>query len=307
LFGTPEPLNINNDTIDNISCWLTNDELEIFFIVREEVINTTTSLYYASRENINTPFSAPVKVELNGAVAGFLSAPSLTQDKTQLYLFNADESYHTNILIFENISPTVYNLKDTLSVPPNYFPGQGQLSKDGLKYYVSLQLTMPSYDQLYYFTRSSLEDEFDSLIHLSGEINDTLLINSQPTITSDENIIVFIRSGGIWDDNDLYMAFKTDTVSGVYEIENLDFNINPIAYPSPAISFIIFEYSLRETSDLNLLRIFSIDGRLVAEEKLRNGSNSFMINTRDFNSGLYIYRIITSAGVSEMKKFVIKK
>ncbi|MDD5528686.1 MAG: T9SS type A sorting domain-containing protein [bacterium] len=93
LFGAKESLKINFPGTNNFSCFLTNNELEIYF--RAGII------YYAKRGSIGDTFSTPEAMpEFSGI--GFVSGLSLTPDSSELYLYNVPDTTGKWILKFIN-------------------------------------------------------------------------------------------------------------------------------------------------------------------------------------------------------------
>jgi len=82
---------------------------------------------------------------------------------------------------------------------------------------------------------------------------------------------------------------------------------NVSVFPNPATSLITIEFNLPKESNSNKLIISSLDGKNKAEMILNNESSSITINTTNYKSGVYFYRIITSSGISETKKIAIIK
>jgi hypothetical protein len=106
-------------------------------------------------------------------------------------------------------SDTTFVLRDTLEIPPRFIPGPGQLSKNGLKYYLSLDDSTGNH-RLYVMSRNNFTENFDSLslTKLPGNIgNIDTFSNTQPTVTADEKIMVFVKSwNDSWYNNDLWIA-----------------------------------------------------------------------------------------------------
>ncbi|MDD2890140.1 MAG: T9SS type A sorting domain-containing protein [bacterium] len=137
-------------------------------------------------------------------------------------------------------SDTTFALRDTLDLPPRFTPGPGQLSKDGLKYYVPLKDTI-EYHRLYVMSRNNLNENFDSLslTKLLGNISkiDTFS-NSQPTVTADEKTMVFTKSwDNNWNNNDLWIAERNSSADPFDSLRPLsEINIPDTADAYPWIS-----------------------------------------------------------------------
>ena len=171
-FSNPHLLkNITNDSFpDNYSAWLTNDELNIYFI---EFSDTISSFYlcHAKRESINQNFSTPVKVKLNG-IGGFIysmGGPSITQDSNQLYMHiecSGISKPINSICIFNKTAENEYTLTDSLHIPKNYTSGIGTLTSDGLNYYFNMGIN--NYTSFYVFKRDSVKEQFKKLYNINN-------------------------------------------------------------------------------------------------------------------------------------------
>lgn len=269
------------------SCWLTNDELEVFFINHQK-------LYYSSRISITSSFSLPAKVNLvhDNNPNAYLG-PSLTPDKSELYLYCNYE-----ILIFIKTDVLTYTIADTLVVPPNLLGNPGQLSKSGLKYYLSLKENFDSY-KLYVLDRPNISAQFENLTILDSNIN-SAAFNGQPTVTSNENSLIFVRGDGIhWIENDLFIAsikytgINLNQVSG-FEIINV--------FPNPCSSKIKVNFKLSGNALVNF-RISDISGRtlLLLENDYCNGIHHTTLNLDKIAKGIYFLNIQVGNDLKTLK------
>lgn len=306
-FEDAKTLEIGFDDHDIISCWLTNDELDIYIVIRDSELYTNF-LYHAQRNNILDKFSNFVKVELTGFTNNFFSAPSLTQDMNQLYIFTFEDDYEGLILMFEKENNYSYKLSDTLSIPEGLIVGSGQISKDGLKYFLTLAHTDLYHGQICFLSRNSILEDFTEVSILSGAINDTLDYgNLQPSITGDENTIIFVKNNtGYWSSNDLFIAHKTNP-NGTFDspIPNEFIKLNH--YPNPVKNEINIDYFTQERPMNNKLIIYNLYGKIVFEHFLTGYFDHININTSGFDSGIYFYRVISTRGVSPTNEFIICK
>src|SRR5258706_6852161 len=109
------------------SGWLTNDELEIFYIY-------SSTMYYSSRTSSLSSFNTPTVVTLNGMGSNFFAGPSLTLNKQELYLWSVNGTISKLI----KTGTLDYSFSGNLTFPAGCLAGPGQLSKDDLTYYLSL-------------------------------------------------------------------------------------------------------------------------------------------------------------------------
>lgn len=208
FFSTPQTLSINSSVNDNSSPWLTEDELDIYFIIRKTNGTMWTTLYHAERSSTNEDFSNKTIVNLLGDISGNLFSPSLTMDMEKLYIYNSNSDTQ-NILIFDKVVDNEYQLVDTLNIPDGYKPGPGKIGQDDLKYYLPLT-DIDKNVALYVYNRESIEDSFDSVYYLNNEIiNNSEFRNVLSSISKDGNYFVFVRSSDdSWSSTDLYIAYK---------------------------------------------------------------------------------------------------
>lgn len=80
-------------------------------------------------------------------------------------------------------------------------------------------------------------------------------------------------------------------------------------YPNPVTDFTVFEYSVRQASEINI-NIYDMNGRLV--QRLQEGSRDPGVYSRTWNrndmpltGGIYLYRLETNRGLSLPKKLMI--
>jgi hypothetical protein len=92
-----------------------------------------------------------------------------------------------------------------------------------------------------------------------------------------------------------HIAFAEVAFSGVPVVLSVsDFTLSDAIslYPNPATDVI----NIRNNSNLELegIRIYDINGRLVAQHKVRDTSNSHMINVSELASGIYMLQIYSN-------------
>jgi hypothetical protein len=201
-FGEPRKINLWKDESNIVSCWLSVDELKIYY----KFLGIEKKIFRASRNSREELFDSVKAINLGGDFEGTNIGPSLTPDKKELYIYNyIPDEKSASILIFKFEEEFSYNLDSKLTVPLGYIVSPGQLSKDGLKYYLSME--KDSVNRFYYFKRNSLNEKFSKLYKVGGEINNYTL--AQVSLTSDENILIFSCSETKkWSNNELYVAFK---------------------------------------------------------------------------------------------------
>ncbi len=289
-FGNKELLS-TNFPYGAISCWLTNDELEIYF-VKDNMV------YHSTRPSLTSPFSVPTCVSLvGGNNPTFISGPSLTPNREEMYIFSVSIYGNRNIFKFLKTGIDTYTLNDTLDIPYGYFPGPGQLSKDGLKYYLSLDFWENDSVKLYRFSRPNLNENFSNLSILDDSINNShYLANMQPSVSANNDILVWVRSNvNTWSMNDLYIGYgtftsvKSNKLSDVIRI-----------YPNPAKGKIYIDF--HEANNAILL-IYNIMGDLLMKMDIQSGINEKDIS--HLSKGIYIIKI-KNENSSMQQKLIIQ-
>lgn len=275
----------------SMSCWLTNDELEIYYSSL-----TPNTLFYSKRSSLADSFPNSSAIELMGntTLDCSISGPSFTPDKKEMYLYSivrTDTNTIRQILQFTKSGTSAYKLSDTLKLPFGEV-GPGQLSKDGLRYYLSIS-EGGNFHQLYYLSRANLNSKFSNLTKLSNKINAAEAKGQlQPSVSN--NIIVWSKNskGIFWEGNDLYIAsdkFTTfineNVVSGNYTI-----------YPNPSTEKVYIRS--QEKCPLKV-EVYNILGACVFRTEL--ASDDSAVDISSLTRGVYILSILSDKGSSQLK------
>jgi hypothetical protein len=78
-------------------------------------------------------------------------------------------------------------------------------------------------------------------------------------------------------------------------------------YPNPAKNYIIVEYTFISSFDYGFLFIYSSDGKLQFSKSLDKNKHDFIINTRDWEQGVYFYKFVNQGDKGENGKIIILK
>lgn len=270
----------SNFPVGSMGCWLTNDELEILY-------RKNDSIFYSHRNTMVDPFSKPTPLNLNGFIGG-IQGISFTPDKKELYFYHLISGTNYCILKFTNSGELSYNLTDTLHIPVGFSVKPGSISKDGLKYLTSMQ-DISGITKLYQFSRNSLTSNFENPSLMINNVNDSYKTNSQPTITSDENTMVWIKNNnGRWTGNVFYIAFKRFSTS-ISDMKNNDVCV----YPNPAGQTIF----LKGLNGNKEIAIYSLNGKLLIKKLLNNNQ----LDISDLSKGIYTLRIVNKEKVLNIK------
>ncbi|MBP7497383.1 MAG: hypothetical protein KA792_06950, partial [Bacteroidales bacterium] len=169
-FSNLRPVSFKNYNITTYyhGIWLSNDELNIYFIQTSDTAKTFANLYYAKRDSINQKFSEPKKIKLIANNIYNYASPSFTQDMENLYLILVQD---TNLIInyylcrFIRTGEDEYTLNDTINIPDGYYPLQGMLTSDDLKYILIL---WKKETKIYIFKRTSIDESFSKLYYINN-------------------------------------------------------------------------------------------------------------------------------------------
>src|SRR5690606_22326258 len=105
----------------------------------------------------------------------------------------------------------------------------GQLSKDGLNMYITMNENMVK-NQVYVLSRKSLNEEFGTPYKVKGIINDTKFNVTGLSVTADERTMVYVSSkDNSQSGNDLYIATRSSNSDQWVALRKLDEINDPAA------------------------------------------------------------------------------
>lgn len=94
-FSAPKDLNISiPDINNNLSCYLSNDEKQIFILSGDRIYNAT-------RKNIEDNFNEPIEIAAANN-SGFMNGIAISDNTEEMYVFNSIGFRNTQVLKFEN-------------------------------------------------------------------------------------------------------------------------------------------------------------------------------------------------------------
>jgi hypothetical protein len=220
---------------------LTADELTLCMV-------KSGAMYISIRHNKNEEFPLPVKLE--GASTNYHFGPSISRDGTEIFVTVTIGTKDVTRIYKRTAAYTVKE-KGKLDVPAGHEASPGQLSKDGLSYYLSIE--SKDNEHLWKYTRPSTADNFASPVELTEPIKG-LKQYMQPTLNGDGTIMVFVTSpGNMWNGDDIVLVntFKTNLVypkladSIISNAGNTAKMINKISSPE------LIEYATTLKEELN--------------------------------------------------------
>ena len=307
LFSNKQKVAFETKAAENLSdsrfsAWLTNDELEIYYISR-----ANGELYHAHRNNLNMPFRNERKVELNGNVSGFISAPSLTADGNRLYLYNSDNT--RKILIFKNDGNDVFSLID--EIVPTFDIGPSQLAKDETKFLFGLSSNWKHDCSLYFMGKEEETEEFSKVTYIQSRQNDSVLLRiAQPSLSQNEKVLVFVGGDSdTWEENQLYIATSYSKLSSVVS-DALDSKNFSISEPSPNPAKDLTEVSFllpQKESENSYIQLTNSLGQELKRFPVSVQQKNMQISVAGLTEGVYIYKLITPIRASEGHRLVVAK
>lgn len=190
-FGEPKVLS-RNLTDGYYAGTLTADELTLCMV-------KSGAMYISTRTNKDSEFSVPVKLE--GASDRYHFGPSISSDGKLIFVTTSDGKDKTTI--YQRIGPTKVSKVKDLILADGVEAGPGQLSKDGLSYYLSIDVK--TQEHLWRYTRKSVNEDFGNLSELPGqskEIKNML----QPTLNGDGSVMLFVTAAdNLWESDDIML------------------------------------------------------------------------------------------------------
>ena len=338
-----------------LSFWLSDDELTIYYTTNDN------KLFYKYRANLTLPFSSATAYEItltdvnkfhvvSGASSNvdyILTSPSLSADKSTLYLFYNSyaqqvnfKDYNPIILKFNCISSSsvcsaisgskTYACVDVFASPnensdvSNY---SGQLAKN----------VTTSTTRVFDLSKKTKSSNTSSLSKISWTTppnytlqNQTILgldqsaIPVQPSVNYDRNILVFVASAGTWNSNNLYSVeypsvqmlreelFEEDVEKNTFNNSN-DFNDNwhedgLLIYPNPTTSTINIRLNLQSAEKgVEHTMVVKNMAGIIVAEFKARNMESTNINDLGLLDGVYVISIKGIASKRLNEKVVIVK
>lgn len=305
-FSSPQRLEITGDEGPKMSCWLSADELTIYYVSYED----GRKLMKASRSKVDAAFASPqeMKIVRNAEYVGFFSAPSLTQDENQLFLYSSTDEQR--ILQFERNGADEFVEVGVLDLEGRGEAEPGQLSNDGL----SFNMTIEGQSELLIFQRTNIDQPFEQkeVIDLGGDFHQITY--------NDELMVLGFSPDNNWGTNDLYIAqhplHQEEEV--VEEIEEPVVNKEEVSlpnqfvatleiFPNPAESYANLQFELPESSKNVQIDILDLQGKLIRTEQVNQiGQQNIQLDVQDLPSGTYICRLAAEGVKAISKPLVIR-
>ena len=274
-----------------MACWLTLDELTIYYTsINEDGDN----MLRATRNSKTSPFSRPDTVNIEGMNENFFSSVSLTPDQNQMYVYVDDL-----IASYSKVNDLNFMFSGYLEFPEQYTAGPGQLSKDGLKFYVGLEDSLGN-EHIFVLDRKKLTDPFGNLHKGDSLITSGSTNCGQPTVSADGSLFVWVQNGlDVWAENNLFINTLTrendpeETIKDPNEEDDLT-QIEVSIYPNPCKNDATVEFSLNDAAQV-VFTVRDISGKVMLSESAEysDGVHTRKIATKEFPEGVYFIDIDT--------------
>jgi hypothetical protein len=287
----PLPTEVSNA----FSCWLSEDELHLY-------LSDGSILYHLTRNTINDLFGNVTLVNLVGIGYDFISSPSFTPDGQEMYLF-LETVIGYQIAIFQKAGSNIYSYYGAVPMPSGMLPNPGQLSKNGLRYYMSIEpQSTPSTPMLVAYSRESLSASFEpgNLIEIDAA-QSLSQYKGQCTVSGDETCLVFTYSPeNSWPSNDLYSIRCDGNFTSVANPEMERWSV----YPNPAQDRVYITGP--EDSELQV-EITCLNGALQQTRMPLNGGATRELSLENLPSGMYFIKIYSKGNLSGTQKLAVQK
>lgn len=300
-FGKPELVLLPHSDFGILSVWLSSDERTIYYGAKNSLSHAT--IYMATRADVRRPFVDAGVITLLDCPNGFLAAPSLSQDRSELYLYLSHSSQKREILMFSRVDPSTYQYSHSLEFPEHILPGPGQLSKNDTRYYLGASDTVTQYKELYYLQRTHRGHPFTELKRVGPGTEHHSLHLTQPSLAADDRAMVFIQSDGNWYDNDLGSAQSKK------DIERLPDALTPAAYspvgiyPNPVADKLFFEVDMPDGETTITIELADMHGAVIRSAQIDCSVDRPAMLLHDLAAGNYVCRVMVSGRAPEFCRF----
>lgn len=158
-----------------------------------------------------------------------------------------------------------YKLRDSVDIPEGYLPGPGQLSGNGLRYYLSL--TKDDNWGIYYFERGDMKSDFKFANEVKLKL-DPMFSRSQPTVSSGTGQMAFVSGDGTWEGNNLHIG-QIDQIANVhirnsYTSTSIESGLMSL-YPNPTASMVNVRLA---GLSINEIHVLGLKGELLLQNAI---------------------------------------
>jgi hypothetical protein len=287
---------------DLVSAWLTKDELSMYFVSQEhdaDAGGVVGSLFVTKRTVKNAEFGEPERIELIGLSSMFISGCSLTESLEELFLFTHQDGRH-NILSFKLDGEHRYTVHDTLASLPDGLIHPGQLSKDGLRFFASIDFPLTQQSGLFQYSRSSLHDSFNQVEPCFPMLDHIDLSTVQPSTSANEEVMVCVKAKTSWSQNELAVSYGNKPLFTPIESVNAESSFS--LFPNPASTNI--NITVKQFMAPATITIYGIEGKLVRAGQIMQEPVA-QVDLSTLNAGVYLCKLTFNDGTALVKRFTV--
>ena len=291
-FGPPSLMGLNLEKAENMSVWLSEDELIAVHTVREE---GEVDLYFSERKNKKEEFSTAAAILSLEGVADleFISGPSLTQDLEELYIYHSGAN-NKQILRFKlGAFPGLYQFEEVLIEGDDIEPGR--LSHDGLRFVCN------SADRkMIIFERSSLSEEWveQASIPLPSDFSQVAF--------SDQEMVMVYSHDRFWESNQLHLAKSIFASKSERLAAESPEKLQLKLYPHPVQQRFRVAPILPKGASLERAELYGLAGQKLKDFPLEGQAAQYEFDLGNLPSGSYILRL-SGQGFLPVSQLVVKQ
>ena len=197
-----------------------------------------------------------------------------------------DDNYVWAVEAIYTTGVSVFSFSNTISsFAPVFISTPVTLAYSGVEYVYDIVVEDPNPGDVITITG----DEIPAWLTLVDNGDGTAVLSGTTTVTNDYDVILRASDGL----NDVLQEFTITFMVGIEELDADEVKV----YPNPARNMLYIENGVGGTAV-----IYSVTGQHMGEYQLNDQSNE--INVSNFNSGLYIIRIVGDNNEVITKKFL---
>jgi hypothetical protein len=248
-------------------------------------------LYISIRNDIHSAFPNPVEVKgIPGNI--YHLGPSFSPDGKEIIV---TVKHSGDYSIRRYVRTGTYELKEAgkIEVQEKGEPGPGQLSKDGLSYYFSIETKTT--EQLWRYTRTALNQPFEKLECINDQLPGwmtSLRNNLQPSVNADGSILVFVTSHGKgWNDDEIGLVNFVKPAKPVITLKEIAAEKTMVevnVYPNPFTSAVTIDIAALPASGATV-NVYDINGKLVKQQRITSTRSEIILDK--LPAGIYPYNI----------------
>lgn len=228
-----------------------------------------------------------------------LNVTKINETEYKYFLMDVANSecriYHLDHTLWKTISislPKDYYLFDIKFVTENLFNSDSNIEL----WYSAYKWVGTATEGYYQYVSKVINEKGNNLANIDGGVYAYI-------IKTDEN--TYKLSVYAYDNSFFPGSVKTHIYSlpesGTAAAQTKSALLNP--YPNPAEDAI--NLPLANGQQTGTLQVFSMSGQIIENKEISN-QPLYSLNTQGWKPGVYTYRVITTTGASESKKFMVK-